>query len=503
MAMRLTGIYSGLDTESIIQELVAVKRTKVDSAKKEQTKLQWKQDKWKELNTKLLNLYNKTVANMRFTNDYAKKTTLSSNENSVSVITGDNAMDGVQSMKVVSMAKTAYMTGGELGGNVKSSTKMSELGVTGDILSIEIGGETKTIDLTADTTVGTVVDKLRNMGLSANFDEGNQRFFIGASKSGEDADFKITAGNEATLKALGLYVPTEAELQNLTTQEKQKYANKIDGQDATIELNGATFTSNTNTFDINGLTITVKSETSENITLTTQNDTDGIYDMVKNFIKEYNAVINELDKVYNADVAKDYEPLTDEEKEEMSESEIEKWETKIKDSLLRRDSTVNTIASSLKEIMISGVEVDGENMYLSHFGIETLSYFNAPENQRNAYHIAGDPDDSNTSGEADKLKAMIASDPDKVAGFFSQLSQKLYSKLGELSKSVEGYSSFNSFYADKRMKEEYDDYTAKIKDLEQKLTDYEDQWYAKFAAMETAMAKMQSNSSAVTSLLGG
>ena len=53
------------------------------------------------------------------------------------------------------------------------------------------------------------------------------------------------------------------------------------------------------------------------------------------------------------------------------------------------------------------------------------------------------------------------------------------------------------------MKEDYDDYTSKIKTLEEKLADYEDKWYAKFSAMETAMAKMQSNTSAVTALLGG
>ena len=60
-----------------------------------------------------------------------------------------------------------------------------------------------------------------------------------------------------------------------------------------------------------------------------------------------------------------------------------------------------------------------------------------------------------------------------------------------------------SFYDDKKMKEDYDDYTVKIAELEQKLADYEDKWYAKFSKMETALAKMQSNASAVTSLLGG
>ena len=73
----------------------------------------------------------------------------------------------------------------------------------------------------------------------------------------------------------------------------------------------------------------------------------------------------------------------------------------------------------------------------------------------------------------------------------------------EQSKSVEGYRTFGSFYDDKKMKSDYEDYNSKIKDLETKLSDYEDKWYAKFAAMESAMAKMQNNASAVTSLLGG
>ena len=107
------------------------------------------------------------------------------------------------------------------------------------------------------------------------------------------------------------------------------------------------------------------------------------------------------------------------------------------------------------------------------------------------------------SGNADKLRSMISSDPETVISFFSQLSKDLYGKMSDLSKSVEGYRSYGSFFDDKKMKADYNDYTSKIKDLEKKLADYEDKWYAKFSKMETAMAKMQSNMSAVTSLLGG
>ena len=98
---------------------------------------------------------------------------------------------------------------------------------------------------------------------------------------------------------------------------------------------------------------------------------------------------------------------------------------------------------------------------------------------------------------------MISNDPDTVISFFTSLSQKLYGKMTDLSKSVDGYRTFGNFYDDKKMKSDYEDYTSKIKELEKKLQDYEDKWYSKFSKMETALAKMQSNSSAVTGLLGG
>ena len=84
MAMRMSGLMSGMDTETIIKELVSAKQTKVDDAKKAQTKLQWKQDAWKELNTKLKNLQAKYIANMRFTSSYSKRTTKVSNSNATS-----------------------------------------------------------------------------------------------------------------------------------------------------------------------------------------------------------------------------------------------------------------------------------------------------------------------------------------------------------------------------------------------------------------------------------
>ena len=371
-------------------------------------------------------------------------------------------------------------------------------------IKVTVGkNEAVQIDITEETTISDVLTKFKEAGLNASFDAKWGRFSISAKESGKANDFEIEGVDEsgkAALSAMGLEVDTAHQ-----NDENYKGAYKTVGQDAVIYLNGARYENSTNVFDINGLTFTALSETKEGekITVTTEQDVDGIYDVVKNFLKEYNSIINEMDKLYNAESAKGYEPLTDDEREAMSESEIEKYESKIKDSLLRRDDNLYTLSNALKSVMSAGVEVNGKSMHLFDFGIDTLSYLNAADNEKNAYHIDGDPDDTDTAGNADKLKSMIANDPDTVINFFTKLSQNLYSKMSDLSKSVDGYRSFGNFYDDKKMKSDYDDYKTKIADLEDKLNDYEDKWYKKFSAMETAMAKMQQNASAVTALLGG
>lgn len=668
MPIRITGMNSGLDTESIIAELVKAQKTKVDTLKKKQTKHEWKQDAWKDLNTKIKKFYDGTLSNMRYESDYRKKTTKVSNTSAVSVITGANAINGSQKLKVKKVATTAYMTSAKLSGNNHANTQLKELGIEGDSkITVKTSGGNKEININGDMTIDNLVNEFRNAGLNANFDVDSQRFYISGGQSGAAGDFELEfydkngnvdldtksklgfntlddkqyldayvekysdanyaqtladaktamanaykdeiniAANliqstendiqklkdEALVDGLNLDDPdnssekikeriaelkkkdeadlTEAEKTELEELDKKlgkaeeyetlkerkqnqedtkkqfedclnpdgsltadvaaKVEEKVEadkahalklqeqynnsaagktanlghmtkGEDAVIELNGAEFTSSNNVFQINGLTITALEETDEAVTITTSEDTDGIYDMIKNFIKEYSTLINEMDKLYNADSAKDYEPLTDEEKDAMSEKEIEKWEQKIKDSVLRRDSTLSTVSSALKEIMMGGIEVNGKTMHLSDFGIETLGYWNAADNEKNAYHINGDEDDEFTKNNEDKLRAAIANDPDSVVAFFTGLSKSLWGKVNTLMTKTD-YSSSFTVYEDVRMKEEYDAYSEKIKKQEDKITALEDKWYKKFSAMETALAKMQSNQSAVTSLLGG
>jgi flagellar hook-associated protein 2 len=143
----------------------------------------------------------------------------------------------------------------------------------------------------------------------------------------------------------------------------------------------------------------------------------------------------------------------------------------------------------------------GKKLYLFSYGIETLGYFEAEEGERYAYHIAGDPDDENTSTDDDLLKSAIANNTDQTVSFFTSLAKSLYDSLYESMKSSD-YSSIYKVYDDKRLQDEYDDYTDKISDAEDELSEYEDKWYSRFSAMETALSKLQNTQSVVSSMLG-
>ena len=309
--------------------------------------------------------------------------------------------------------------------------------------------------------------------------------------------------------AIAEFVKQVQAANDITTSKDITYntdAKKIDGCDAEITLNGIKYTGSSNSFSVNGLNITAQVVTGDGdanaISITTATDTQGIYDKIKDFLSQYNSLINEITSLYNADSAKGYEPLTDDEKDAMSDTEVEKWEQKIKDSLLRRDDNLESLMSAMTSAMSGAVEVNGKKMYLSNFGIKTLGYLNAPKNQQNAYHIDGDEDDANSSGNADKLMTAITSDPDTVINFMQGLASNLYTAVHKKMQSS-SLSSIYTVYNDKEMASEYSDYTDLIKKWEDKLTDKEDYYYKKFSSMETALSKLNSQTSSLSSLFGG
>lgn len=274
--------------------------------------------------------------------------------------------------------------------------------------------------------------------------------------------------------------------------------NVINAQDSQIEYNGAILDGTTNEITVNGLTLQLHSVTagSETVTITVSNDMDAAYNVVKDFVKGYNELLQEINTLYGAKTAKGYEPLTDEEMSAMTETQIEKWDQKIKDSLLRRDDKLSGVMSSMRTNMSGSVVVNGKTLSLSAFGIVTGEY-----TEKGLLHIQGDVDDALYSGLPDKLKKALTDNPDEVVQVLSKLASDLYTDISDKMKTTP-LSSALTIYNDKGMDRTESQYKKDITRLEKKLKEMENRYYKQFSAMETAMSKLNSQSSQLSSMLG-
>mgnify|MGYP000785605142 FL=1 len=219
MAIRMSGMISGLDTESIVKSLMETqqaKKTKIESKKQ---KLEWKQEIWSGLNTKMYSFYKDYAGKLRFQSNYQTKKATSSDSTKVTVSANSSATKGTYRVNVKSLAAAQYVTsakissyettndqGEKVTNKVTSSTKLSDLGMTADgtkQIQIKTADQTVSMTVNADTTISDFVDNLKSAGLNASFDEGQGRFFIGAKDSGLDQKFeiKMTAFTQEQLNA--------------------------------------------------------------------------------------------------------------------------------------------------------------------------------------------------------------------------------------------------------------------------------------------------------------
>ena len=204
MPIRLSGMSSGLDTESLVSALVSGYRLQKDNLVKAQTKLSWKQEKWSTMNSKIYSFYTGSLSTARFSKNYNLKKATISNSNYAAVEASTSAVTGTQKLKVNKLAKAGYLTGGVISATdsngsttkVTGTTKLSDItgmgsGTSGSI-QITAEGNTTDIQLSADMTVNNLISKLKDAGVNASFDENNQRFFISSKTSGTEHEFSLT-----------------------------------------------------------------------------------------------------------------------------------------------------------------------------------------------------------------------------------------------------------------------------------------------------------------------
>lgn len=274
----------------------------------------------------------------------------------------------------------------------------------------------------------------------------------------------------------------------------------IEAADSIVQVNGATLTSSNTTLDVNGLSLNLVSASDREVKVTVSNDSTAVYDAIKDFVEQYNSALSEMNKYYYADSSRGYDPLTDDQKEAMSDEEVEKWETKIKDSLLRRDSTLSGILETFRT-SLTGITVkasDGKTYSLANLGITTGKDYK----EYGLLHIKGDEDDTDYADSENTLQSMINSDPDIVMEVMSGIASNLYNNINKKISTTTTMKSALSFYNDKEMTKQMTQYKKDIKSWETKLSDMEDRYYKQFSAMETALSKLQSQQNSLASYLG-
>lgn len=636
MAMRMTGLASGLDTESMVKELVSASSEKVNKIKQKKQDVEWKKEIWSGLNTKIYNFYKTQLSAFKTVSNYNTKKAVVSDETKVTVKAGTGATNGTHSVSVEQTASSAYLTGDnikikgksfsgykdaglatkfadmtdaqgadfglagqkitisagndtipalelELGGsgdngvesisalnaklkatsgyeNLQASlkdgklvftnssektlddgTKVGEiytiesvaLGMSGevgyekgdadsntmsadftakvkqDFTSTDISTSTKLADLGIKvgttfsvngkdfvvddkSTINDFTTAISKMGVSASFDAVQGRFYVNASKTGAANDFNITSSDSGALEALGLGSGSK----------------KVDARDAIIYYNGVKYTGDSNTMTINGMTITAKAKTDTAVNVEVSADTDAAYENIKKFVKAYNELIDEMNKYYSEKDA-GYDALTEDERSKLSDTQIEKWEEKAKQGLLRRDDTLQTLLTNMRSALNKGVTVtlaDGttQTMSLASIGIVTGDY-----SENGKLHIMGDPDDEEYASQENKLRAALEGNDNLVSQIIGGTTEnkgvgtQMYEYLQKSMARIEGTRSSQTFYNDKTLDSEIDDYDDEIDKWEEKLQNLEDKYYNQFSKMEAAMAKMQSQQSYLSSLFGG
>lgn len=290
------------------------------------------------------------------------------------------------------------------------------------------------------------------------------------------------------------------------------------GKNASVVIDGIAASRATNNFTVDGVTYNLlKADVGVEKTISLTRDVDATYNSIKSFVDKYNEVISKLNTAISEKYDRDYQPLTDAQKEAMTEDEITKWETKAKTGLLKNDSILQGIVSDMRQALyesVSGVEGN-----LSSIGITTGAY-----DEKGKLYI-----------DETKLKEAIQNSPDTVMDLFSKESDIAYSpnlstadratrysenglinrlydtiqdsirttrdsngnkgSLLEKAGMVGDASEFTNYYY-----KEIESYSDKIETMNDRLADIEERYYAKYTALETAISRMNSQSSYISSM---
>ncbi|WP_256860607.1 flagellar hook-associated protein 2 [Paraliobacillus ryukyuensis] len=495
-SMRIGGLASGMDIDSIVADLMKAERMPLQKMEQDQIWTEWTRDAYREVNTKFSEFEN-MFTKMNRASTYKVKTATSTQADAITATSSSNVSPGSYSIEVTQLAKNAInvsQTGisggtkidplaplkGQLGGSVPDS-------FTFKTYKNDPAGEEHTIEISSTDSLNDVLTKMSDgTGVNAFYDVATDKVVMETKYSGE----YNTGGNEIDFSA-----DTSGFFTNVLNMDPTKEAG---GQDAKFMYNGGIeLTSKTNTTSVNGLNLTFNDVTSGEARISVTNDIDSAVDSITKFVNKYNELIESVNGKVSEKRNRDYKPLTSQQKEDMSESEIELWEEKAKSGMLRSDSMLSSALTDMRQDWYQTVDTGNADInHLSAIGITTSTSY---------------ADNGKLVIDEEKLRSALQEDSDAVYKLFYNKDENNQGLVNRLKTTVDNTMETINNRAGKKTwtAEQYTlgkqlaDMQERIDAFEDKLSNTENRYWKQFTAMEKAIQRMNQQSAYLSQQFGG
>ncbi len=403
----------------------------------------------------------------------------------------------------------ASVEGGTLGlakGNatnrISDNLTLKEMGFTNANSGFNING--KTIGVNEDMTIKELLDKVNKSGagVTMSYSTLENRFIIESNDMGDGGDFEVE--DNALTKELGLTASAGAASEA--------------GKNAIFKLDGVEIYHNSNSYEVDGskldFTDAVANETYK---VGISKDYEEVKTLIKDFVKDYNQLIDDVYGHIGTAPVRDnknnlYEPLTDAEKEEMDDKEIEKWETTAKKGVLYNDPTISSVLSKIRTALYNTVTTeDGKKFGLYNMGISTMSMLNSSSEDvmRGKLKI-----------DEDKFNEAFDKNPDVVAKLFTDPSRGIMKQIDTIiddaaSSSTNERGAIRGSLVRKAGLEkgttaknneifrQMEQINKRINTLQDRYDSKEEYWWSVFTNLEKMMGEFNSQSNYMASYLGG
>jgi flagellar hook-associated protein 2 len=500
---RLSGLASGMDTDSLVKKLMQAESSRLNKMMQYKQKDEWISDGYRQWNSDVFSFGN-TLFNMTLSSNYGTFDVSSSSNDTVSGTATSSAIAGTYSIQVNQLAEAATLQSNTQINIATDKSFADQNTTTTGTFSIQTtdstGTHNATITINSSDKIGDLINDLnqatdqttgQSLGIQATYDSSLQKFILKTKETGSSTNITITDTS-------GGFFNTTLGIGN-TLNDSGKNASLI----YTANQTSTTVTSASNNISIMGVNYTLKNTSSTPSTVTVSRNIDTEVKNIEDFINKYNDMLDKLNKAIDEPVYRDYQPLTDDQRSAMTDTQIEKWEEKAKSGLFHNDSILSGLVNNMRNHITAIVPTNSKYNSLASIGIESMSW----EDKGKLYV------------DETKLRTALQDDPDAVNNIFTQnpnnatsdqkgVIQQLYSDFTDINTGAvklltdKAGKTGNSMYDQSVVGKLLSNLNTQIYEEQQRLNDKENQYYKQFTAMETAMSQYNSQSAWLGQQLG-